>query len=36
MSVPESKPGIRRASFNLDCLGEGEIDSFFKHVGYEI
>ena len=33
--VPKSKPGVRMISFNLDRLGEGEVDSFFRHIGYD-
>ena len=32
--VPESKPVVRMISFDFDRLGEGEVDSFLKHVNY--
>ena len=32
--VPKSKPGVGMISFDLDRLGEGEVDSFLKHVSY--
>lgn len=31
----ERQVGVKMIFFNLECLGEGEVDSFWKHTSYD-